>query len=86
MKGYYECEEAIENFEDLMDEAWIAGYVKIRQKAGRDFMLRPWDLRSPLEELEVNLEVERLVEEALEDYHDPDDATFPMISENGKAA
>lgn len=52
MTGYYDYEDAIDNLEALMDEAWIAGYVKIRQRAGRDFMLRPWELRSPLEELE----------------------------------
>ncbi len=54
----YDYEDAIENFEALMDEAWIAGYVKIRQRAGREFMLRLWELRSPLEEFEEMLQEE----------------------------
>ena len=58
MTSYYDYEEVIENLEELMDEAWIAGYVKIRQRAGREFMLRPWELRSPLEELEEMLQDE----------------------------
>ena len=58
MTSYYDYEDVIENLEALMDEAWIAGYVKIRQRAGREFMLRPWELRSPLEELEEMLQDE----------------------------
>ncbi len=88
MKGYYDYAEAIENLETLMDEAWIAGYVKIRQRDGRDFMLRPWELRSPLDELEVMLAAEHLVAEGAEAEFDPEDAFLPMVPlpENGKAA
>jgi len=84
----YDCSEARDNLEALMDEAWMAGYVKIRQRVGRDFMLRPWELRSPLEELEVSLEVERLVQDALALARERDGSALSVASgpENGKAA
>ncbi len=80
----YNSAEAMADLEALMDEAWITGYVKIRQRAGREFMLRPWEMRSPLEELEEMLDTDAI----LEALGDEDVQAVPMVpdSENGKAA
>ena len=80
----YNSAEAMADLEALMDEAWITGYVKIRQRAGREFMLRPWEVRSPLEELEEMLDTDSI----LEALSDKDVQAVPMVpdSENGKAA
>ncbi len=80
----YNSAEAMADLEALMDEAWITGYVKIRQRAGREFMLRPWEVRSPLEELEEMLDTDAI----LEALSDKDVQAVPMVpdSENGKAA
>lgn len=80
----YDHQEAAANLEALMDEAWITGYVKIRQRAGREFMLRPWELRSSLEELEEMLEEEALFESLGQENA----RVIPMVpsSKNGKAA
>ena len=80
----YDYAEAMADLEALMDEAWITGYVKIRQRAGREFMLRPWEMRSPLEELEEMFDKDAL----LEALSDEDVQAVPMVpdSENGKAA
>ena len=80
----YDYAEAMADLEALMDEAWITGYVKIRQRAGREFMLRPWEMRSPLEELEEMLDTDAI----LEALSDKDAQAVPMVpdSENGKAA
>ncbi len=79
----YNSAEAMADLEALMDEAWITGYVKIRQRAGREFMLRPWEVRSPLEELEEMLDTDAI----LEALSDKDAQAVPMVpdSENGKA-
>ena len=80
----YDYAEAMADLEALMDEAWLTGYVKIRQRAGREFMLRPWEVRSPLEELEEMLDREAV----LEVLSDEDARALAMgpESENGKAA
>ena len=80
----YDYAEAMADLEALMDEAWLTGYVKIRQRAGREFMLRPWEVRSPLEELEEMLDREAV----LEVLSDGDARALAMgpESENGKAA
>ena len=80
----YDYADAMADLEALMDEAWITGYVKIRQRAGREFMLRPWEMRSPLEELEEMFDKDAL----LEALSDEDVQAIPMVpdSENGKAA
>ncbi len=80
----YDYAEAMADLEALMDEAWLTGYVKIRQRAGREFMLRPWEVRSPLEELEEMLDKEAV----LEVLSDQDVQAIAMVpdSENGKAA
>ncbi len=80
----YDYAEAMADLEALMDEAWLTGYVKIRQRAGREFMLRPWEVRSPLEELEEMLDREAV----LEVLSDADARALAMgpDSENGKAA
>ena len=80
----YNSAEALADLEALMDKAWITGYVKIRQRAGREFMLRPWEMRSPLEELEEMLDIDAI----LEALGDKDIQAVPMVPdlENGKAA
>ena len=80
----YDYAEAMADLEALMDEAWLTGYVKIRQRAGREFMLRPWELRSPLEELEEMLDKEAVLE-VLSDQDVQAVAMGPAL-ENGKAA
>ena len=80
----YDYAEAMADLEALMDEAWLTGYVKIRQRAGREFMLRPWEVRSPLEELEEMLDREAVLE-VLSD-EDARAVAMGSESENGKAA
>ncbi len=87
----YELMDAISNLEALMNEAWAKGPVRIRQRLGRDFMLMPWNVPSPLDALAG---VDELFDELWEDDDDEEDFEFdgegifgptrgPM---NGKAA
>ena len=64
----YDVMDAVINLEGLMDEAWREGSVRIRQRLGRDFLLRPVEFRSPLDAMPG---VEELFGD--DDYDDDDD-------------
>ncbi len=85
----YDLMDAISNLEALMNEAWSKGPVRIRQRLGRDFMLMPWNVRSPIDSLEG---IDELFDE--EDDDEEEDLDFNVVGitplrpgpMNGKAA